>query len=510
MRIKIHTKIILLLIVFQAFAVARYDTINEEHICTAAKFIMNEDDQRQSKFNAVSAASLGEPEGEQNYRPHTVAINAKINGKVNTGRKASMETKRAVTLAILGTALTENGDTTEITDKFNVEEESLKAQFPENYQTNILYLHRLALHTIEVLANSFVKGALDATVDTHFRNLTSLTGIKRDAFMELFDMAQLAHQAGLEAQKKPSDSVHTEEKQDDVLVAIGSGADAMETGALVVSILPVDHLDDTSAVSMDIVHTEEKKDDDVPTILIHGASAMRADEIVQPMTSVVSFEPSSIPDSSLVTGTKTPPPSHDAEIVEEEDAKRGVNPDSYSATTALSTAPSSEAKLNVPALGMPSGGATPLPSSTTRVEEDDSKSETPIKGAPAAVASEYNWTETFKLSDGREVRREPGKITVYAQRSNKKTQEMDIDSLKIQGRAAHKIIIPVKSTREDFVRLLEQTKLYGQTTSTPPRVIDRRASTGSVSLDSAKGDSAKGGSGKGGSGKDTNESCVIC
>ena len=159
---------------------------------------------------------------------------------------------------------------------------------------------------------------------------------------------------------------------------------------------------------------------------------------------------------------------------------------------------------------MPSGGATPLPSSTTRVEEDDSKSETPIKGAPAAVASEYNWTETFKLSDGREVRREPGKITVYAQRSNKKTQEMDIDSLKIQGRAAHKIIIPVKSTREDFVRLLEQTKLYGQTTSTPPRVIDRRASTGSVSLDSAKGDSAKGGSGKGGSGKDTNESCVIC
>ena len=188
---------------------ARYETINEDKLCIAAKFIMAEDDIRQTKFNAVStvssAASERDSERDSDYRPHTVAINAKINGKVNTKRKASMETKKAVTLAILGTALTENGDVTEITQKFKAEKASLEAEYPESYQTNILYLHRLALHTIEVLANSLVIEALDtadADIDAHFRNLAFLTGIKRDAFMELFNMAQLAHQAGLDARGK--------------------------------------------------------------------------------------------------------------------------------------------------------------------------------------------------------------------------------------------------------------------------------------------------------------------
>ena len=176
---------------------ARYE-INEEQLCKAAQFIMKEDDQRQGAFN-INPVSV---DGEQSYRQHTIKINTKINGKVNTDRKASMETKRAVTLAILGTALTEFGENTDITQKFRTVKRDLKTSSPDTYKIDITYLHYAALHTIEVLANSLVKGALDtadAGIDTHFKNLTSLTGITRDAFAELFGMAQHAHQAGLEA-----------------------------------------------------------------------------------------------------------------------------------------------------------------------------------------------------------------------------------------------------------------------------------------------------------------------
>ena len=394
MEIKLNIKIILLLIAFQACAIARYETINEEELCTAAKFIMAEDDQRQSEFN-INPVSV---DGKQSYRQHTIAINTKINKGVNTEKKASKATKHAVTLAILGTAFTEFGENTDLTQKFHTVKRDLKTSSPDTYKTDTTYLHYAALHTIEVLANSLVKGALDtadAGINTHFRNLTFLTGIKRDAFMELFGMAQLAHQAGLDTRKNPSNHVASH--------VSGSEEDAMELDTSNTSISTTYHIpNETSAVLMDVTHTkvEEKNGDDVVEII------------------------------------------DDATV-----------------------------------------------SSTTQREEGNFKSKLLAKSTSITVASEYNWTEVFVLSDGREVKREPGKITVtsYSNKGNKKFDCRYIDIFKIEGKAAHTITIPVQSTREEFIRLLEQTKLYGQTTSAPKRTINRRASTGSTSSDSGRG-----------------------
>ncbi len=180
------------LLVIKGFA--RYEFVQAEdfqgQLCAAAKFIVDEDCMRQDAFK-----------NSEDHRLHTTKINAKINKGVNTAKKASMETKTAVTLAILGTAVTDFGQTNAVTKKFHSVKKSLKQSNPNTYKTNAIYLHYAALHTIEALANHLVANSINQSpqqldqsrLETYFANLTVLTGIENERFMELFGMAQEAY-----------------------------------------------------------------------------------------------------------------------------------------------------------------------------------------------------------------------------------------------------------------------------------------------------------------------------
>ncbi len=204
MEIRIHIKLILLLFVFAKYAIAGYDTIDQEQFCTAAKFIYNQDGARQDAFN-TDPMNI---EGEHSYHQHTVAINAKITKGVNTKKKATMDTKQAVVLAIFGTAFTENGENIEITQKFREVAKGLKISASDTYKTDTTYLHYAALHTIEALANHLVRDALglasrliEKRQEIYFGNLSFLTGIDHNAFIELFGLAQQTHRVGVDIRK---------------------------------------------------------------------------------------------------------------------------------------------------------------------------------------------------------------------------------------------------------------------------------------------------------------------
>ena len=195
------------MIMFTAASVAMHDSIfDENNICVAAKFIMHEDSQRQEKFN-VDPMNIN---GEHSYHQHTVAINAKITKGVNTKKKATMDTTQAVVMAIFGAAFTENGENIDITRKFRATRKKIKTLSPDTYRTDITYLHYAALHTIETLANHLVRDALglasrliEEKQEIFFGNLSFLTGINRDTFIELFGLARGAYSVGIEARKAP-------------------------------------------------------------------------------------------------------------------------------------------------------------------------------------------------------------------------------------------------------------------------------------------------------------------
>lgn len=174
------------------------DRIDESNLCRAAKFIFDKDLARMDKFNADPM--------NVDYAQHTKEINTKINQGVNTARQASWDTKKAVAFAILDTALTENGNNSDITREFRAVRKRLKASSPHTYKTDSTYLHYAALHTMEALAKDVVRCYWQFTDDErlsderqtiYFDNLKLLTGIDNHMFMKLFGITQNAHMIGI-------------------------------------------------------------------------------------------------------------------------------------------------------------------------------------------------------------------------------------------------------------------------------------------------------------------------
>ncbi len=203
MKAKFYVKSLFVMIVLTAATFARYDMIGQDNLCSAAKFIYDRDDQRQGEFNNRHDSEVNES---------TFVINTKLTKGVNTKKKASMATKEAVTLAMLGTAIIAAADDKSnvvLRQKFNDVKSELSSLRPDTYRHSLVYQHYLALCEIEFLATDLaandwfgvVLGELDVgactlQTKTAFANLKRLTGIDSKRFIELYGIAKQAHIKG--------------------------------------------------------------------------------------------------------------------------------------------------------------------------------------------------------------------------------------------------------------------------------------------------------------------------
>ena len=161
-----------------------------DNLCSGARFLAREDGARSDLFNT-------HPQHKK-IEGHTTNIDTFLTtGAVNKDKRASMQTKEAVALAILGTAITDKGQNTD-----------MSAHFQTLDKTHPLYFHYAALYTIEslardlVLSNVYGSGKEPSTKrlenrQKHFGNLQFLCGIDEKSFTEWSTAAQANYQAGL-------------------------------------------------------------------------------------------------------------------------------------------------------------------------------------------------------------------------------------------------------------------------------------------------------------------------
>ncbi len=442
MGIKIQIRLILLLLVLATCAIARYDIINKDELCTAARFIYVEDDARQEKFN-VDPMNIN---GEHRYHQHTVAINAKITKGVNTKRKATMDTKQAVVLAILGTAFTETGENTDITRKFWATRKKIKTSSPDIYRTDITYLHYAALHTIETLANHLVRDALglasrliEEKQEIFFGNLSFLTGIDRDTFIELFGLARGAHQVGVDIRK-----------------GIAVSASEVSTTAIA-----------TVEVVLERTLSNHSESPELKAVLSPSAVAT-----INPTVSAVHGD-----DGHNASSKETTLVQKDEKKADEDE--RDVSDVTLPSVNLLSAHPlitsTSLAISSLPS-DAPGDFAATIVSQAKDVTKESS---TPIKAA-ATVAPDLSWTKTYSLKGGKKtIIRTEGKITyTYPGRIiGTSTEESNKSGVLIVKKSHGDFTLSLTQSEEGFEALIKEIDpTFGNSTASTPTRLKKRNS----------------------------------